>query len=171
MGAINMIKVWDYLEEYNLLRKDILEAVDRVFKGGTLIFGPKVKEFEEKFASYCECKYGIGVGNCTDALYVALKGLGVGRGDEVITVSNTAVPTVTAIVSAGATPVFVDIDQYSLMDVNQIEKMITKKTKAIIPVHLFGQTCDMDPILKIASMPDLKIMPHRTFVWVNQYIV
>jgi len=153
-----MIKVWDYLEEYNLLRKDILEAVDNAFKGGTLIFGPKVKEFEEKFASYCECKYGIGVGNGTDALYVALKGLGIERGDEVITVSNTAVPTVTAIVSAGATPVFVDIDQYSLMDVNQIEKMISKKTKAIIPVHLFGQTCDMDPILKIASMHDLKII-------------
>ena len=153
-----MIKVWDYLEEYNLLRKDILEAVDNVFKGGTLVFGPKVKEFEEKFSSYCECQYGIGVGNGTDALYVALKGLGIGQGDEVITVSNTAVPTVTAIVRVGATPVFVDIDQYSLMDVNQIEKIITKKTKAIIPVHLFGQTCDMDSILQIAQMHNLKVI-------------
>ncbi len=153
-----MIKVWDYLEEYHLLRDEILKAVDGVFKGGTLVFGPRVREFEEKFSAYCDCKYGIGVGNCTDALYIALKALGIGQGDEVITVSNTAVPTVAAIAGAGATPVFVDIDPYSLMDVSLLEKRVTEKTKAIIPVHLFGQTCDMDPIVKIAKKYSLKVI-------------
>ena len=80
-----MIKVWDYLKEYELLRDDILDAVDQVFKDGTLIFGPKLDQFEEKFSVYHECKYGIGVGNCTDAITIALKALDVGLGDEVIT--------------------------------------------------------------------------------------
>jgi len=121
-----MIKVWDYLKEYEELRNEVLEAVDNVFKGGTLIFGPRVEEFENKFSSYCDSKYGIGVGNCTDALYITLKGLGIGKGDQVITVSNTAVPTCTAIAMARAKPVFVDIDEYSLMDVFKIEDIITK---------------------------------------------
>jgi len=153
-----MIKVWDYLKEYELLRDDILKAVDEVFKGGTLIFGPKLDEFENKFSKYCDSNYGIGVGNCTDALYIALKACQIGQDDEVITVSNTAVPTVTAIVNAGATVRFVDIDKYSLIDANKIEKAITKKTKAIIPVHLFGQTCDMNKILEISKKYKLKVI-------------
>ena len=153
-----MIKVWDYLKEYDLLRDDILKAVDEVFKGGTLIFGPKLDEFENKFSKYCDSNYGIVVGNCTDALYIALKACQVGKGDEVITVSNTAVPTITAIVNAGANVRFVDIDKYSLIDVNKIEKAITKKTKAIIPVHLFGQTCDMNKILEISKKYKLKVI-------------
>ena len=153
-----MIKVWDYLKEYELLRKDILKIVDEVFKGGILIFGPKLEEFEEKFSKYNGCKYGIGVGNCTDALYIALRAFGIGNGDEVITVSNTAVPTVTAIVNAGAAVRFVDIDKYSLMDVDQIEQAITKKTKAIIPVHLFGKDCEMNKIMQLAKKHNLKVI-------------
>lgn len=153
-----MIKVWDYLKEYELLRDDILKAVDEVFKGGILIFGPKLEEFEEKFSKYNECKFGIGVGNCTDALYIALKACEIGKGDEVITVSNTAVPTVTAIVNAGSDVKFVDIDKYSLMDVDKIEQAITKKTKAIIPVHLFGQVCDMKKIMELAKKYNLKVI-------------
>ena len=153
-----MIKVWDYLKEYELLRKDILKIVDDVFKGGVLIFGPKLEEFEEKFSKYIGCEYGIGVGNCTDALYIALRACGVGKGDEVITVSNTAVPTVTAIVNAGSDVKFVDIDKYSLMDVDKIEQEITKKTKAIIPVHLFGQVCDMNKIMELAKKYNLKVI-------------
>ena len=84
-----MIKVWDYLREYELLRDDILNAVDDVFKNGTLIFGPKLDEFETKFSSYHDSKYGIGVGNCTDAITIALKALDIGPGDEVLTTSNT----------------------------------------------------------------------------------
>ena len=97
-----MIKVWDYIKEYESLRGEILEAVDQVFKDGTLIFGPKLAEFEEKFSKFNDCKYGIGVGNCTDAITIALRACKIGIGDEVITTSNTAVPTVTAIVNSGA---------------------------------------------------------------------
>ena len=153
-----MIKVWDYIKEYNELREDILNAVDLVFKNGTLVFGPRVEEFEGEFAKYCDSQFGIGVGNCTDALYLALKVFNIGKDDEVITVSNTAVPTCTAIAMTGARPVFVDIDEYSLIDVSKIEKAITPQTKAIIPVHLFGQTCDMDVINRIAKQYNLKVI-------------
>ncbi len=153
-----MIKVWDYLKEYELLREEILSAVDDVFKGGTLIFGPRLEEFEEKFSKYHDCKFGIGVGNCTDAITIALKALDIGIGDEVITTSNTAVPTVTAIVNTGASVKFVDINKYSLIDVSKIESFINKKTKAIVPVHLYGQMCEMDEIIKIAKKHNLKII-------------
>ena len=153
-----MIKVWDYLKEYEQIRDEVLQEVDGVFKRGTLVFGPKTEEFEDKFSAYCDSTYGIGVNNCTDALYIALKALDVGDGDEVITVSNTAVPTCTAIAMAGATPVFVEIDEYSLMDVSKLEDVITDKTTAIIPVHLFGQTCDMDSVNKIAKKHNLKVI-------------
>ena len=153
-----MIKVWDYLKEYELLREEILNAVDEVFKNGTLIFGPKLDEFEEKFSTYHDCKFGIGVGNCTDAITIALKAFDIGPGDEVITTSNTAVPTVTAIVNTGASVKFVDINKYSLIDVNKIENSINKNTKAIIPVHLYGQMCEMDKIMQIASKHNLKVI-------------
>ena len=153
-----MIKVWDYLKEYELLRNDILKAVDEVFKGGVLIFGPKLEKFEKNFSKYIGAKYGIGVGNCTDALYISLKALKIQSDDEVITVSNTAVPTVTAIVNAGAKPKFVDINKYSLMDVDKIEQAITKKTKVIMPVHLFGQSCEMNKIMDIAKKHNLKVI-------------
>ena len=120
-----MIKVWDYSKEYELLRDDILGAVDDVFKNGPLIFGPRLEEFEEKFTKFNECKFGIGVGNCTDAITIALKAMDIGIGDEVITTSNTAVPTVTAIVNAGSSVKFVDINEFSLMDVSKIEEQIT----------------------------------------------
>jgi len=153
-----MIKVWDYLKEYSLLREDILNAVDEVFKGGILIFGPKLEEFEDKFSDYHDCKYGIGVGNCTDAITIALKSLDIGIGDEVITTSNTAVPTVTAIVNTGASVKFVDSNEYSLMDVSKLPNLISKKTKAILPVHLYGQMCEMNEIMDLAKKHDLKVI-------------
>ena len=153
-----MIKVWDYSKEYELLRDDILGAVDDVFKNGPLIFGPRLEEFEAKFTKYHECKFGIGVGNCTDAITIALKAMDIGIGDEVITTSNTAVPTVTAIVNAGSSVKFVDINEFSLMDVSKIEEQITKKTKAIIPVHMYGQMCDMDEIMKISKKYNLRVI-------------
>jgi aminotransferase EvaB len=153
-----MIKVWDYIKEYELLREDILSAVDNVFKGGTLIFGPRLEEFEKKFSKFHDCDYGVGVGNCTDAITIALRALDIGYGDEVITTSNTAVPTVTAIVNTGAKVKFVDINDYSLIDVKKIEKFITKKTKAIVPVHLYGQMCEMDEIMTIAKNYNLKVI-------------
>ena len=153
-----MIKVWDYIREYDQLREEILKAVDDVFKNGTLIFGPKLEEFETKFSNYHDTKYGIGVGNCTDAITIALKAFDVGVGDEVITTSNTAVPTVTAIVNTGATVKFVDIDEYFLMDINKLEGAITSKTKAIVPVHLYGQMCEMDKVMELAKKYKLKVI-------------
>ena len=153
-----MRKVWDYLKEYDLLREDILKIVDEVFKCGILISGPKLEEFEKKFSKYIGSEYGIGVGNCTDALYIALKACNIGKDDEVITVSNTAIATVTAIINSGADVKFVDINKYSLIDVNKIQQAITKKTKAIIPVHLFGQVCEMNKITELAKKYNLSVI-------------
>lgn len=153
-----MIKVWDYQNEYKILRKEILKSVDNVFKSGTLIFGPHLDKFENSFKKYIGTKFGLGVGNGSDALYIAMKACGIGPGDEVITTSNTAVPTVMAIVNTGAKPKFVDVNSYYLINPNLIEKKINKNTKAIIPVHLYGQSCDMTSICKIAKKYNLKVI-------------
>ena len=153
-----MVKVWDYKKEYQNEKEESLVAIEAVLESGTLIFGPHLEEFERKFANYCDCEFGVGVGNCTDALKIAMRGLKIGDGDEVITVSNTAVPTVSAIVSVGATPVFVDVDKYHLMDVSKLEGAITENTKCILPVHLFGQSVDMDSVIKLAEKYNLKIV-------------
>jgi aminotransferase EvaB len=153
------IKVWDYLEEYEAEREDIFGGIEKVFSSGRLILGESVKNFETAFSSYCGVKHGIGVDNATNGLFLALKALGIGAGDEVITVSNTAVPTVAAIVAAGATPRFVDIEpQTYLMNAALIERVLTPKTKCILPVHLYGQCVDMDPLSKIAQQHNLYIV-------------
>lgn len=153
------IKVWDYLAEYANEKEEVMSAVQDVLESGWLILGNKVKEFENAYANYCETKYGIGVANGTDAIFLALKALGIGSGDEVITVSNTAIPTVSAIVSTGATPVFVDIQEDTyLMDVDKLEGAITKRTKCILPVHLFGQCVDMDKVNEIAKKNNLFVL-------------
>lgn len=153
------IKVWDYLVEYAQEKEEILSAIEEVLDSGWLILGQKVKSFEEQYAAFCGVKYGIGVANGTDAIFLALKALNIGPNDEVITVSNTAIPTVSAIVSTGATPVFVDIceDTY-LMDITLIEKAISNKTKCILPVHLFGQCVDMDEVNRIAKKHNLFVL-------------
>lgn len=153
------ISVWNYLKEYEEERDEILAAVDRVFKSGTLVLGENLKSFEQKFAEYSDCMYGVGVGNCTDALVLALRAVGLRPGDEVITVSNTAIPTVSAIVQAGGTPVFVDVSPNDyLIDLSLVEKAISPRTKCIMPVHLFGQCVDMEGINSIADKYDLKVI-------------
>lgn len=153
------IKVWDYLKEYSDHKIEILKAVEEVFESGHLILGEKGRELEKAYASYCGVRYGIGCDNGTNAIVLALHALGVGKGDEVITVSNTAIPTVAAIVSTGASPVFVDIDPDTyLMDVTKIEGKITEKAKCIIPVHLFGQCVDMDSLLTVAKRYNLFVI-------------
>lgn len=153
------IQVWDYRREYEAEREDILAGIEKVLRSGRLILGDSVRKFEEAFAAYCGVTYGVGVNSGTDALFLALKALDVGLGDEVITVSNTAIPTVAAIVSAGATPKFVDInpDTY-LMDVSQLEARITSRTKCILPVHLFGQCVDMATVNEVASKHGIKVL-------------
>jgi aminotransferase EvaB len=153
------IKVWDYLEEYEAEREDVLAGVEKVFRSGRLILGESVENFEAAFSSYCGVKYGVGVDNATNGLFLALKALGIGPEHEVITVSNTAVPTVAAIVATGATPRFVDIepDTY-LMNVQQVEAAITPNTKCVLPVHLFGQCVDMDRLQELSSKTGVQLL-------------
>ena len=154
-----VINVWNYLDEYEEEKDEIHEAIEDVLKSGQLILGPHVKKFEDNFSTWCGSKYSVGVGNGTDAIFLALKAFDIGQGDEVITVSNTAVPTVSAITATGATPVFLDIDpQTYLMDLDQLFLKITDKTKAIIPVHLYGQTVDMDKLNEIIRGSSIKII-------------
>src|SRR3954464_2550421 len=150
---------WDYRREYDELRDEILAAVDRVFKSGQLILGPEGVVFEREMAAYTGVRGGVGVNSGTDAIYIALAAAGVAAGDEVITVPNTAVPTASAIQVLGARPVFVDIrDDDFLMDVSQIEAAITPRTRAIVPVHLYGQCVDLDPLMEIAKRHGLKVI-------------
>ena len=155
-----MIKPWSYTEEYKNLRKKILNSIDKTLNSGELFFGKQLNKFEKNFLKYNKLKFGVAVGSGTEALLIALKTLGIGNNnnDEVITVSNTAIPTVSAIKSAGAKAIFVDIGNDFLMDANKIEKHINKNTKAIIPVHLYGQSCDMERICKIAKKNNLKVI-------------
>jgi len=153
------INVWDYLREYEELREPILAAVDRVFRSGRLVLGQEGIKFEKEMAGYLGVAGGVGVNSGTDAIYIALASLGIKAGDEVITVPNTAVPTVSAIQTLGAKPVFVDIrDEDFLMDVDQVEAAITPRTKAIVPVHLYGQCVDLDPLMAVAERHGLKVM-------------
>ncbi len=153
------IFVWTYLDEYRYHRNKILRLVDKVFKSGNLILGDQVKEFETNFSNYTNNKYGVGVNSGTDALQIALMANKIKQGDEIITVSNTAVPTVSAIVSCNAKPVFVDVNENDfLINCDLVESKINKKTKAIIPVNLYGQSADYDRINKIAKKYKLKVI-------------
>ena len=146
-----MINFWSYKSEYKRLNKKFLKSIDISLKRGNVFFGEELKKFEKNFLKKNRTKYGVAVGSGTEALIIALKSLNIGYGDEVITVSNTAIPTVSAIVNVGAIPRFVDTGQDYLMDYNKIQKLINSKTKAIIPVHLYGQSCNMDRINQIAK--------------------
>ena len=153
------VQVWDYRKEYEQHRESILAAVDKVFSSGRLILGESVDSFERAFAKYSNARHGVGVNSGTDALLIGLKALGVGPGDEVITVANTAVPTVSAIVTAGATPRFVDVDPETyLMDAGHLEDAVSSRTKCILPVHLYGQCVDMDTINDFAETHGLKVL-------------
>ncbi|MGX1885248.1 DegT/DnrJ/EryC1/StrS family aminotransferase [Streptomyces sp. NPDC055287] len=151
--------VWDYLPEYNDERKDILDAVETVFNSGQLVLGASVRGFEEEFAAHHGVRHCTGVDNGTNAIKLALQAVGVGPGDEVITVSNTAAPTVLAIDGTGATPVFVDVraDDF-LMDTDQVAAAITPRTKALLPVHLYGQCVDMAPLQALAAEHGLALV-------------
>lgn len=141
------------------LDSDIRAAFDRVYSRSWYIEGEEDKAFEQAFADYCGVRYAIGVGNGLDALMLALKALGVGEGDEVIVPSNTYIATALAATYVGAKPVFVEpcLDTFNI-DPDLIEEKITDKTKAIMPVHLYGQACDMDPIMEIARKHNLFVV-------------
>jgi len=153
------INVWSYLEEYEDYDNEVLEIVSKVFKSGKLILGNNVKEFEENFSKWLGSKYGTGVGNGTDAIKLALLALEIGKDDEVITVSNTAVPTISAIVETGAKPVFCDVTEKDYnISVEAIEELVTKKTKAIVCVHLYGHPAEIKKINSICKKYNLKLI-------------
>jgi dTDP-4-amino-4,6-dideoxygalactose transaminase len=153
------VRYWDYLQEYENNRADYLRICDEVFSSGRLVLGSRLAAFEQKFAGFCGVSHALGVASGTDAIFLALKALGIGSGDEVITVANTAVPTVAAIRATGATPVFVDVEEDTfLMDVTQLEHVTTRHTCCILPVHLFGQMADMQPLLEYASRYGLTVV-------------
>ena len=154
-----MVPFVDLKAQYTSIKDEIDTAIGRVLESCQFTLGPEVGAFETEFSAYCGATQGIAVNSGTSALHLALLAAGVGPGDEVITVPFTFVATVSAICYTGATPVFVDIDPQSLtMDPTQIEAAITDRTKAIIPVHLYGQTADMDPILAIAAAHGLVVI-------------
>ena len=145
--------------QYLAHKNEIDAAVSRVLNKGWYILGEEVKAFEAEFAGYVGVSDGIGVGSGTEALHLALKACGIGDGDEVITVSHTAVATVSAIEQAGATPVLVDIQSESYnLDPDKLEAAITARTKGIIPVHLYGQPANLDPILEIARRHEVRVI-------------
>jgi dTDP-4-amino-4,6-dideoxygalactose transaminase len=146
-----MIPLLDLKAQYQTIKSELDAAVIRVLENAQFILGPEVAAFESEFAAYSGASQSIGVNSGTSALHLALLAAGIGPGDEVITVPFTFVATAAAIAYTGATPVFVDIDAATFnIDVNQIEGAITPRTRAIMPVHLFGQSADMDPIMEIA---------------------
>ena len=154
-----MIPFLDLKTQYHSIKPEIDAAVLGVLESSQFVLGQEVEAFENDFAAYCQAKHAIGVNSGTSALHLALLAAGICPGDEVITVTFTFVATAAAIIYAGARSVFVDIEPRSFtMDVNQIESAITPRTKAILPVHLYGQPADMDPILDIARRHHLIVI-------------
>ena len=154
-----MIPLCDLKQQYLALRTEIDAAMQAVAEQGHYILGPNVSQLERDVASLCDCAHGVGVGNGTDALYLALRALDLGPGDEVITTPFSFIATTEAIGMVGATPVFADIDLRTFcLDPHEVEAAITPRTKAIVPVHLYGQPCDMDAILELARQHDLYVV-------------
>lgn len=148
MQKINYL---DFPEEYKLRGEKYMKAIDKVFRSGVYVLGPEVVAFEKEFAKFLGVKNCIGVANGLEAIQIALMALGVGKGDEVITTPVSAVATTLAIIAVGATPVFVDIKENGQIDECLVEKAITKNTKAILPVHLYGQPADIVKIKKVCN--------------------
>lgn len=149
----------DLQRQYQAYQQELNQAIQQVLDKSNYILGDEVEEFEQEFAKYCDTKYCIGVSSGTDALILILKALNIGKGDEIITAANTFIATALAVSACGAKPVLVDINPQTYnIDVNKIEEKITPNTKAILPVHLYGQMADMDPIIAIAKKYNLKII-------------
>ena len=149
----------DLEAQYQSIKQEINIAISRAVLSGNYILGPQVTLFEGEMAKYLGVAHAVGVASGTDALHLALRACGIGAGDEVITTPFTFIATAEVIKHCGATPVFTDIDAKTYnIDATKIAKKISKKTRAIIPVHLYGQPCDMDEILKLARKHNLKVI-------------
>src|SRR5262250_1058157 len=158
-GGADVIPFVDLRAQYDCIKHEIESAVSATLASGQFVLGSEVAAFEEEFAAYVGARFGIGVNSGTSALHLALLAAGIGRGDEVITVSCTFVATAAAIDYTGARPVFVDVDPTTLtMDATQLEAAISERTKAILPVHLHGHAADLDPILDVARRHGLRVI-------------
>jgi len=149
----------DLKSQYLSIKDEIDKVLSEVISNAAFVGGAYVKSFEEAFAAFCGVKHCIGVGNGTDALFISLRALGIGRGDEVVTAANSFIATSEAITMSGAKVVFADIDPKTYnIDATKVEEKISKKTKAVIPVHLYGQPADMDPVLDIAKRHHIRVI-------------
>jgi len=158
-----MIPVLDLKAQYAAIEQEIDAAIKGMLRSTEFILGPAVRDLEQRVAAYCGCKYGIGVASGTDALRLTLTALGIGPGDEVITTPFTFIATANTISHCGARLVFVDIDPRTFnIDPAKIEAAITERTKAIVPVHLYGQPADMDPIMELAERHGLFVVEDCT---------
>jgi dTDP-3-amino-2,3,6-trideoxy-4-keto-D-glucose/dTDP-3-amino-3,4,6-trideoxy-alpha-D-glucose/dTDP-2,6-dideoxy-D-kanosamine transaminase len=156
---VRPIAFWDYRAEFEEERADIAAAVEAVFRSGRLILGEQLARFELQFSASCGLRFGVGVNSGTDALFLGLKALDIGHGDEVITVANTAVPTVAAIRATGASVRFVDIDPNTyLMDVDRLAEAVSLRTRCILPVHLYGQCVRMESVRSVAERYGARIV-------------
>ncbi|MDP4171978.1 MAG: aminotransferase class I/II-fold pyridoxal phosphate-dependent enzyme, partial [Bacillota bacterium] len=153
------VPMLDLSEQYQTLRSEVLEVMDQVMSSSQFILGSNVKKLEQDIAKFSNVAHGIGCGNGSDAIHIALQALEIGPGDEVITTAFTFFATGGAIVRTGATPVYVDIDPVTFnIDPVKVEEAITEKTKAILPVHLYGQMADMKKLAEIAKKHNLAIV-------------
>lgn len=153
------IPLVDLQAQYQTIKHEVLAAFEDVLEHMQLFLGPHSRAFENEFAAYCGCEYGIGLSSGTDALVLALRACEIGPGDEVITVANSFIATVEAIALVGATPIFVDIDPDTyMMDCRQLESALTSQTRAIIPVHLYGHAVEMQPVLDFAHRHGLRVI-------------
>lgn len=149
----------DFKREYRDLKKEVSSAIKRVINSGHYILGGEVEKFEKEFSGYIGSKYAVGVANGTEALYLALLSCGIKKGDEVITAANTCAPTIMAIIASGAIPILADADPITYcLDIKQVKKKITRRTKAVIPVHLYGQITDMGGLFNVSRKHGLKII-------------
>jgi dTDP-4-amino-4,6-dideoxygalactose transaminase len=159
LGEKMKVPFLDLKAQYESIKDEVAAAIQQVLDSSAFAGGPFVEQFEKEFASFCQCEHATGVGSGTEALWLSLLALGVGPGDEVITVPNTFIATAEAISFCGAKPVFVDIDEHThTMNSALLDAAITPQTKAIVPVHMFGQMADMDPIMEIAQSYGLYVI-------------
>jgi dTDP-4-amino-4,6-dideoxygalactose transaminase len=159
MASAVRVPLVDLPAQFRALRTELMDAIEGVLESGQLFLGPHTRAFEEEFAAYCGSQYAVAVGNGTDALHLAFRAAGVRPGDEVITVSHTFIATIEAIAQVGARAVLVDVDPGTYtIDVEQVERCVTPRTKAIVPVHLYGRLCAMDDLIAIARKHGLVLI-------------